>query len=76
MGRRMNQPGFDPSFENLAFLTTLKSCDTMKQSVCGWQYMLSYPRGFDLSGEAINGCHSRKARLFKWTELSVAVKWI
>ena len=29
----MNQPGFDPSFENLACLVTLKSCDTMKQSV-------------------------------------------
>ena len=29
----MSQLGFDPSFENLACLATLKSCDTMKQSV-------------------------------------------
>ena len=29
-------PGFDPSFDHLACLATLKSCDTTKQSVCGW----------------------------------------
>ena len=32
---RFSQPGFDPSFENLACPATLKSCDTTKQSVCG-----------------------------------------
>ena len=31
--------GFDPSLECLTCLTTLKSCDTTKQSVCGWQYI-------------------------------------
>ena len=35
----LSQPGFDPSFENLACLVTLMSCDTMKQYVCGWQYV-------------------------------------
>ena len=28
-----SQPGFDPSFGNLACLATLKICDTMKLSV-------------------------------------------
>ena len=32
------------------------------------------PRGIELSGEESNGCHLRKARLFEWIELSVAVK--
>ena len=31
--------GFDPSFKRPTCLATLKSCDTMKQSVCGWQYI-------------------------------------
>ena len=31
--------GFDPSFK---CLSTLKSCDTTKQSVCGWQYIYIY----------------------------------
>ena len=31
-----SQPGFNPTFKHLACLTTLKSCDTTKQSVCGW----------------------------------------
>ena len=34
----MSQPGFDPSFENLKCLATLKSCDTIKlfvdENVC------------------------------------------
>ena len=33
---------FDPSFGNLACLATLKSCDTTKQSVYGWQYIMSH----------------------------------
>ena len=36
---RFSQPGFDPSFGNLACLATLKSCDSTKQSVCGWLYI-------------------------------------
>ena len=36
---RLSQPGFDHSFGNLACLTTLKSCDITKQSVCGWLYI-------------------------------------
>ena len=32
---RFSQPGFDPSFGNLACLATLKSSDRTKQSVCG-----------------------------------------
>ena len=35
-------PGFDPRFRNLACLATLKSCNTTKQSVCGWQYIYIY----------------------------------
>ena len=31
-----SQPGFIPSFEKLSYLAILKSCDTTKQSVCGW----------------------------------------
>ena len=34
--------GFDPSFERPTCLATLKSCDTTKQSVCGWQYIIYY----------------------------------
>ena len=36
---RLNQLGFDPSFWNLAYLATLKSLDTTKQSFCGWLYI-------------------------------------
>ena len=76
LGWHMSQPGFDPSFENLTCLATLKSCDTTKQSICGWQYMLPYPCGLELSSEGSNGCHSHNARLFKWIELWVAIKQI
>ena len=38
---RLNKPCFDHSFGNLACLATLKSCDTTKQSLCGWQYICS-----------------------------------
>ena len=31
--------GFDPSFKRPTCLATLKSCDTTKQSACGWQYI-------------------------------------
>ena len=71
--KKNQESGFDPSFENLACLATLKSCDSTKQSVCGWQYMLPYPCGIDLSSEVTNGCYSRKARLFEFSELSAAV---
>ena len=56
-------------------LATLKNCDTMKQSVCEWQYIYS-PTLVGLSSLAreVNGCYKRKARLFKWIELSVAGK--
>ena len=76
LGWPMSQPGFDHSFENLACLATLKSCETTKQSVCGCQYMFPYPCGVELSGERSNGCHLCKARLFEWVKLSVAVKRI
>ena len=36
----LSQPGFDPSFGNLACQATLKICDITK-SVCGWQYICS-----------------------------------
>ena len=39
---RFSQPGFDISFWNLAGLLSLKSCDTTKQSVCGWLYIYIY----------------------------------
>ena len=68
--------GFRSQFWESRVWITLKSCDTTKQSVWGWQYMLLYSRGVELSGEGSNGCHSRKARLFEWIELSVAVKRI
>ena len=42
---RLSQPGFHPSFVNLACLATLKSCDTTKQSVCEWQYIYIYIYG-------------------------------
>ena len=32
----MSQPRFDPCFENIASLATMKCCDTTKQFVCGW----------------------------------------
>ena len=38
----LSQPGFDPSFGNLAYQTTLKISDRMKQSVCEWQFMYMY----------------------------------
>ena len=34
--------GFNPSFKRPTCLATLKSCDTTKQSVCGWQYIYIY----------------------------------
>ena len=34
--------GFDPSFKRPRCLAALKSCDTTKQSVCGWQYIYIY----------------------------------
>ena len=37
-------------------------------------YKLPYPSGVELSSEGSNGCHQRKARLFKLIDLSVAVK--
>ena len=39
-------------------------------------YIYIYIGGVELSGEGSNVCHLRKARLFKWIELPVAVKWI
>ena len=39
---RFSQPGFDPSFENLTWVATLKSSDRTKQSICGWQYIYIY----------------------------------
>ena len=33
---------FNPSFKRLTCLATLKSYDTMKQSVCGWRYIFIY----------------------------------
>ena len=45
-----------------------------------WQilsiYLSIYLYGVELSSEKSNGCHSDKARLFEWIELSVAVKSI
>ena len=35
----ISQPGFNPSFKQLTCLATLKSCDTTKQSACGWLYI-------------------------------------
>ena len=37
-----NWVGFDPSFKLPTWLATLKSYDTTKQSVCGWQYIYIY----------------------------------
>ena len=37
----LSQLGFDLSLKPLMVLATLKSCDTMKQSVCGWLYIYS-----------------------------------
>ena len=34
--------GFDPGLKRLTCLPTLKSWDTTKQSVCGWQYIYIY----------------------------------
>ena len=39
---RYSQPGFYPSFGNLAYLATLMNSDRTKQSVCGWQYIYIY----------------------------------
>ena len=36
---RYNQPGFDPSFGNLACLATLMGSGRAEQSVCGWEYI-------------------------------------
>ena len=36
---KVNWAGFDTSFKCPTCLATLKSCDTTKQSVCGWQYI-------------------------------------
>ena len=33
LGWRLSQPGFDPSFGNLACLTTLKSYDTVDDNI-------------------------------------------
>ena len=41
-----------------------------------YEYATLHPRGVEASSEGINGCHSRKARLFEWIELSVDVKRI
>ena len=70
---RKSQPGFEPIFEILTCLATLKSCDTMKKSVCGWQDMLPHPHEVELSSEGISGCHLRNATLFEWIQHSVAV---
>ena len=37
-----SKAGFDPSLKCPVCWATLKSCHTMKQSVCGWQYMYIY----------------------------------
>ena len=37
-----SQPGFDASYEHLTCLTTLRNCDTTKQSVCTWLYIYIY----------------------------------
>ena len=34
--------GFNPTFKRPTCLATMKCCDTMKQSVCGWQYAYIY----------------------------------
>ena len=41
MDWRLGQPGFDPSFGNLACLATLKSSDRTKQ-VCLWMTIYIY----------------------------------
>ena len=51
----MSQPGFDARFENLAYLATLKTCDTTKQPVYGRQYMTPFLRGVERSSEGSNG---------------------
>ena len=65
----MKWAGFDPSFKQPMCLATLKSCDTTKQSVCGWQYIRS-PTGVVHSGEGNYGCHSHNAKLFERIEHS------
>ena len=74
---RLSQPGFDPSFCNLACLPTLQSCDIMKQSVFGGQYICS-PSHVGLSSLAreVIVAISVEQGSFKWIELSVAVKRI
>ena len=49
---KYSQPGFDPSFGNLACLATPKCSDRTKQSVSGWQY-ISSPTPLDLSSLAM-----------------------
>ena len=49
--------------------STLKSCDTMKQSVYGWQYIRS-PMGVENSGEEIYSYRSHNATLFEQIEHS------
>ena len=36
--------------------------------------MVPYPRGVELTSERGSSCHSRKARLFEWIDLSVAIE--
>ena len=50
----------------LTYLDTLKSCDTTKQSVCGWQYIRS-PTGVEHLGK---GIYSIMQKLFEWIEHS------
>ena len=57
--------GFDPGFKRPMSLVKLKSCDTTKQSVWGWQYIRS-PTGVEHSGEGIYGYHSHDAKLLEW----------
>ena len=68
----MSQSGFDSIFENLTRLATLKSCNTTKLSV-DENLCSPTPVGVEISSEGSDGSYSRKARLFEWIELSVAV---
>ena len=44
---------FDPSFKCPMYLATLKSCDTMKQSVYEWQYIRSPSQGLSSLGKEL-----------------------